>query len=270
MNPSLKTNRVGHTIALLLLVGLLIVCVQQYGVWSQVTTASPEDVGKDYLGKVLGLFIADPIKLLFGETEGSAPLLKFFSIGLVWIWTSYALGRAWSKQRHVVDRLYWGSLVWCIWATVWVLFAWIWAAGVQHFGWYACYPQTIQGVLHQCYPGEQGTLDGTTHWFTPGALFSIIATVNIMDVLGLRGRIGRGLELGIKIAIMFLIIISFEIIESGNPAVYVNTFINSWTDILFGLASVGFNAGWYEVIVPYEELINEHRTSLAFSKEGPC
>lgn len=253
LNSLTRSNQLGLIIACLAIIGLSITIIQEISVWQHVIVVTPEDAKKDYVGKVWRWFLADPIKALFGEKEGSAPYLQYLPIGLAWMWGSYGAGRIWSKHKHVVDRLYWSSFAWCVYATLFVMGAWIWAAGVQHFQWYACTPQTIGGVIHQCYQGEQGTMDGSTHITTPGALMAILLTVNIEDVLGLRGRIGRGLALGILLGIMELVIIVFEVIESGNPAVYANLLWNSIPDMGFGTLAALLQAGWYNTCVPYEE-----------------
>ena len=238
----IRMNR--NIVALGIIVVLGLAVVQAYSVWNA-TVQSPPEGRKDYVGQVVTAFTSDPIGLLFGETEGSAPLLKFFLVGLIWIWLSYALGRFYSRWKRVTDRLYWSSLLWCVYATVVVMAAWIIGAAAQHYQWYACF--------YHCYPGEEGTMDKVPHAFTPAALAAIVATVNFKDVLGLHGRFGRLLELAIGMLILILVIFQFENMESANPTLYVNMYLNSLGDILVGVAASAFQFCFYNLVVPYEE-----------------
>ena len=244
-NPFKDQNRFGLAIILGLILFMSIACLQAYSVWQSTITIPPQDVGKDYIGQVIQAFTGDPIALLFGETQGSAPLLKFFSLGLIWIWASYLIPRLYERSRHITDRFYWSSFAWCLYATVFIMVAWIFGAAAQHFGWYACY--------FHCYPGEEGTMDKVTHIFSPGAIAAIMVTVNLQDLLKLRGRTGRILELAAFFLIMVWIIISFENIETRNASVYVNVLWNSVTDIAAGLLAVSFQFSFYNLVVPYEE-----------------
>jgi hypothetical protein len=250
---STRSNRAGLIIAALLIVGLGIACLQAYSRWTQVIQVPPEEASKDYFGKIIAYLLSDPLACLFGQTQGSGPFLQYFSIGLMWIWASYGLGRWYPRWKHVADKLFWSSFEWCGYATVIVMAAWIFGASAQHFQWYACFPETINGISYQCQPGQQGTMDVGTHYMTLSALGAIFATVNFKDVLGLYGRRGRLLEFAINMLLLGLIVINFEVIESGNPAVYVNVIWNSVSDMLVGIAGgLTSNLG-YNLVVPYEE-----------------
>jgi len=194
----------------------------------------------DYSGIALNYFLSDPVGCLFGQTEGSGPMLPYFGIGLIWIWTSYFVVRRFPRM----ETFFWGNLAWCLAATLIVLLAWVYGAATQHFQWYACF--------YHCAPGEEGTMDKVTHFLTPAALMAILTTINLQDSLGMHGRKGRMVELGILIAVAVLVPVWWEYAETLAPAVYTSVYMNSITDMLTGWVSSLFMIGWYNWIVPYE------------------
>ena len=232
-----RQSKVGLAIGLASIIIILATAWYYYSAWFAATDKTSM---VDYAGKAWAWFISNPIAALFGETEGSAPWLKYLGIGLIWIWASFAIG-------HFVPRMeqhFWGNLSWCLAATSVVMVAWIYGAAAQHFQWYACF--------YHCYPGEEGTMDKVTHFLTPAAIMSILLTVNIMDSLHLNGRTGRAIELGIMIALVILIPVWWEWQEVLNPTLYLSIFVNSFTDMLTGWIGGLFTIAWYNWIVPYE------------------
>ncbi len=248
-------NKKGYLVALAILIVLGGLCFYQYQVWTQTILVAPEDVGKDYIGQVLSSYTFDR---LFLQTEGSAPLLKYFTIGLFWIWFMYLLPNALETLRgkptsKFWESLSWTNLPWAIAATFIVVIAWGIGAAAQHYQWYACFPVTIDGIVHQCFQGEQGTMDAVTHFWTPAAVIAITSTVNFMDILKLKGRNGRLLDLAIQGLLLILVAITFENVESGNPSIYKNTISNSEKDIAMGIVGGVMTLLGYNLAVPFKE-----------------
>jgi hypothetical protein len=96
-------------------------------------------------------------------------------------------------------------------------------------------------------------MDKYTHFLSMGALTSMVLTLNIKDLLGLHGRTGRLLELGIIFSFVCFLPIYWEYAELGDPARYVSTYIDAITDLLAGSLGGIFNILIYNLVVPYEE-----------------
>lgn len=257
MRSLTQQNRLGLAIVSAVIIGLIIICVGEYAKWSTSVVVPPQDVGKDYVGQAWGAFTVDPIGLLFGESEGSGPFLACFLVGLIWLWAMWIIGAvayvgSHERTHYVVRKIFWSNLAWCLIATCIVMGAWIFGAAAQHFNWYACYPITINGVVHECYPGEQGRLDTVTHILSLAAIAAILVTVDIYDMLGLKGYTGRVLEVTVFILLMVTIMLWWEVYESANPAVYVNVLINSETDIGAGTVGSLLSILAYNLVVPFE------------------
>lgn len=256
-------NKRGLTILVVILITAFLLAAWQMATWNVMIVRPPEE-NKDYIGLVIQAFTADPIGLLFGEKEGSAPMLPYFGLGLVLMWAVFLVERHYRWRDLLVagrrtsilsgtDRFFWSSLTWCLYTTIFVMVAWIFGAAAQHYQWYACFPRTIQGVVHQCYLGEQGSMDKYTHFLSAGAIAALIATVNLTDILMVEGRRGRLLEFAVWVALIVAIAFGFENIESSAPSVYVNVYLNSVTDILAGVAGGIMNLLVYNIIVPLND-----------------
>lgn len=148
----LHQNRLGLILALsmiLLLLGLAIYY------WNELIVRTNIEGAQDYIGLTLQALLGDPIGLLFYQTEGSAPFLKYFSIGIAWIWGSYVF-----QEKFKTYTYFWGNIYWCVYATAFIMIAWVYGPAMRHYGWYACY--------YHCYPGEEGTMDKISHFEPSG------------------------------------------------------------------------------------------------------
>lgn len=74
-----------------------------------------------------------------------------------------------------------------------------------------------------------------------------------MGILGLKGRLGRAVEIFIVFLIIVFIAVSWEYTEAMNPARYVSIYMNSVTDMLAGALGAATQVFAYNWIVPYEE-----------------
>lgn len=241
-----KSSKIGLVVGIAAIVLLVGLTFYYYGEWFALTNKSQM---VDYAGLAWSWFLSDPAGALFGQTEGSAPYLKYFGLGLVWIWASFLIVRRFPK----LEQFFWGNLAWCLLATFFVVMAWVYGAATQHFNWYACFSHVVNGQTYPCYPGEEGSMDKVTHFLSPAAIMAILLTINLQDSLGLHGRIGRGIELGIFLAFGLLLPIWWEYSEALAPTIYVSEYMNSVTDYLMGWLAAFFMAGWYNWCVPYSE-----------------
>ena len=189
----------------------------------------------------------DPVGVLFYLNTGSSPFLRYYLLGLIWIWLAYLVGRLWSRHKHIIDKLFWSSFWWCICATVIIWFAWSFGAVVQYNFWYGC------PTPGYCSPQPQGMMDKYTHLLSEGALLAMLATVNFKDALGLKGRTGRIVEVGILIAVIFFLPIYWEYAELGDPSRYVSTYIDAITDMFAGICGGLLTVLTYNLVVPYSE-----------------
>lgn len=233
-------NRVGFVLAVSVIFVLLALTAYYWNEW--IIRTNKEGV-QDYVGLTFQALVSDPIGLLFYQTEGSAPYLKFFSIGIAWIWGSYAYQTF--QKKFTRYTYFWGNIYWCVYATAFIMIAWVYGAAMQHYGWYACY--------HHCYPGEEGTMDKISHFMSPAAIAAIVLTVDIMGLLGLKGRLGRAVEISIVFLTIVFIAVRWEYTEAMNPARYASIYMNSLTDMLAGALGAATQVFAYNWIVPYEE-----------------
>lgn len=81
----------------------------------------------------------------------------------------------------------------------------------------------------------------------------MLATVNFKDALGLKGRTGRIVEVGILIAVIFFLPIYWEYAELGDPSRYVSTYIDAITDMFAGICGGLLTVLTYNLVVPYSE-----------------
>lgn len=202
---------------------------------------------KDYWALYTTALAKDPIGVMFYLETGSSPFLRYFLFGLLWIWCAYLAGRLWPRHQHIVDRMFWSSFWWCIYATAFVMLAWTFGAVAQYYSWYACLTPGY------CSTQPQGTMDKYTHFLSMGALTTMLLTVNFKDALGLRGRTGRLIELAIVLSVIFCIPVYWEYAELGDPSRYVSTYIDAVTDLIAGIGGGIYNILAYNLIVPYEE-----------------
>ena len=240
-----EQNRTGLAIAVGLILLFSLLFFQYYNLWTGRMGLPPP--GKDYWALYTGALVKDPIGVMFYLETGSSPFLRYFLVGILWIWCAYLAGRLWPRHQHIVDRLFWSSFFWCIYATVFVMLAWTFGAVAQYYQWYACLTPGY------CSPQPQGTMDKFTHALSMGALTAMLLTVNFKDLLGLHGRTGRLVELGIVLSFVFFLPIYWEYAELGDPARYVSTYIDAITDLLAGIAGGGVQPLIYNLVVPYEE-----------------
>jgi len=231
-----KSGKIGLVVGIAVIALLLGLTLYYYNEWFARTDKSQM---VNYSGLAWSWFLSDPINALFGQTEGSAPYLKYLGLGLVWIWGSFLIVRKFPKM----ERFFWGNFAWCLLATLFVMMAWIYGAATQHFNWYACFSHVVNGQAYPCYPGEEGTMDKVTHFLSPAAMMAILLTINVQDSLGLHGRLGRAIELGIFLSFGLLLPIWWEYSEALAPAIYVSEYMNSVTDYLMGWLSAFFMAG---------------------------
>jgi len=240
-----KSNRTGLALAGLIIAGLAVASIFYEQQWAMLIGPMPP--GKDYLGMVINYFLSDPIDVIFGQKEGSGPYLPYLLWGIVWAWASYLIKRLWESWRHITDQVFWTNFIWSAWATIFILTAIIFNAAAQHFQWYACLTPGY------CSPQPQGTMDKYTHFLAAGSITAIIVTLNIKDLLGLKGRTGRAIELVIILSAIVLIDQFWTYSESLYPKVYLSLYIDSITDTLADWLGAIFNLLLYNLIVPFEE-----------------
>jgi hypothetical protein len=207
----------------------------------------PPPPGKDYVGLVVQAFLKDPIGITLNQNEGSGPWLRLFPLGLIWIWASYFIKRKYAEHRHIVDKLFWANFAWCVWATIFVLVTMIFNGAAQHYQWYACLTPGY------CSPQPQGTMDKYTHGLATGSIIAILATLNIKDLLGLRGRFGRLLEIALLLSVIAVAVIYWEWAELLDLLRYVSTYIDAETDVIVGIMVAAFNLLFYNLVVAHEE-----------------
>jgi len=239
-----KSNRTGLAVILGAIAVLSALSIYYYQLWAALMGPIPP--GKDYIGLVVQAFLNNP-GMMLNQTEGSGPWLRLFPIGLIWIWASYLIKRKYEEYRHITDQLFWSNFVWCLWATIFVLMTMIFNGAAQHYQWYACLTPGY------CSAQPQGTMDKYTHFLSAGAIMAILVTLNIKDLLGLKGRTGRALELLLLLLAPLVLVLYWEYAELLDPARYVSQYMDSVTDMIAGMLGSVFTLLLYNLAVPFEE-----------------
>jgi hypothetical protein len=123
----------------------------------------------------------------------------------------------------------------------------IFNGAAQHYQWYACHTPGY------CSAQPQGTMDKYTHFLSAGAIMAILVTLNIKDLLGLKGRTGRALELLLLLLAPLVLVLYWEYAELLDPARYVSQYMDSVTDMIAGMLGSVFTLLLYNLAVPFEE-----------------